>query len=355
MLNPRETQSLIEVISDPSQTFEQFIQSFQKTFSKTQHFRAGRTLCYMMDEDLLNKTQRIQTIYLLYHKKDKDNATPFYAMLLRLCDELNYIDEFYRSKAERRILIDCLTTNPKLGSKVISEWIEVIEKQEDTHMSENIDVTPYSKAYFQSMPQLEGFEAMSLNPIVRDEKQKDYVEYKTIEKDKMLNLVVSDSVNEEISTPALVPNFLRPTPEVDQDLEDSIVKDAIWLFPGVLPEPCWDYTLGNNTSKVKKLMKNSVSGTLKQSCSDLIAKTFKADPESVLHYGIHCEDLSKLIIHNKDLAMEFLNAMSPYTLISEYYDDLAQTKVNLNSMELFNKIAQDHVLPKEYILIYINN
>lgn len=79
------------------------------------------------------------------------------------------------------------------------------------------------------------------------------------------------------------------------------------------------------------------------------------DPESVLHYCIHSNDLHKLVIHNKELAMEFLNKMSPYSIITEYYNALAQTKVNLNSMELFNKLVQSHDLPNEYILYYIHN
>lgn len=220
---------------------------------------------------------------------------------------------------------------------------------------EEIDVTPYAKAYYESMPNLEGFETQSMNPIIKDEKIKDHYKVNTIEKDKMLNLVVSETVNEEISTPALVPNYLRPIPEVDPELEDSIVKDAIWVFPGLLPEPYWDYTLNNNTSRVKKLMKKSLNGALKQSNIELITETLKSDPEAVLHYGIHPKSLSDLIIHNKELAMDFLNAMSPYTIITDYYDDLAQTRVNLNSIELFNKIVQYHELPNEYILIYINN
>lgn len=157
------------------------------------------------------------------------------------------------------------------------------------------------------MPALKGFETQSLNPIIKDEKRKEHYDIKTIEKDKMLNLVVSDTANEEISTPAFQPNFLRPTPEVDSELEDTIVKDAIWLFPGVLPEPCWDYTIGNNTSKVKKLMKKSLNGSLKQSNIEFVTDTFKNDPEAVLHYGIHARDLSKLIIHNKELALDFIS------------------------------------------------
>lgn len=81
----------------------------------------------------------------------------------------------------------------------------------------------------------------------------------------MVNLASGEKANEEITAKPYTPNFLRPTPSVESHLEDSIVEDAIWLFPGVLPEPCWDYTLGNNSSRVKTLMKKSLSGPLKKS------------------------------------------------------------------------------------------
>lgn len=275
-------------------------------------------------------------------------------MLLKLLDEGNDTERYHRSKAERKILIDCLTFVPKVGSKVVQEWIKSIEK-DDVNTSDIIDVKIYSKAHFDSMPKLDGFEKLSINPILKNDPEAEYHNSKTIEKEKLINLAVSDSVTEELNAQPYCPNFLRPVPEVENSLEDTIVEDAIWLFPGVLPEPCWDYSMGNNVSRVKTLMKKSLVGPLKKNNIDLINATMKNDPEAVVHYGIHANQFPKLVIQNKDLAMEFLNNMSPYPIITEYYNSLAQTKVNLNSMELFNKLVQNHDLPKEYIMYYIYN
>lgn len=269
-------------------------------------------------------------------------TTPFYSVLLKLLEEANNTETYFRSNAERKMLIDCLSFVPKSGNSSSQE-------------TELIDVKIYSKAHFGSMPKLEGFERCGLNPILKDTNEEKYTNTRNIEKDKLVNFAASEKAAEEIKTQPYCPNFLRPVPEVDPYLEDSIVEDAIWLFPGVLPEPCWDYTLGNNSSRVKTLMKKSLNGPLKKSNIDLITMAMKNDPEAVIHYGIHSDNLSKLVIHNKDLALEFLNAMSPYPIIIEYYNALAQTKVNLNSMELFNKLVQNHDLPKEYILYYIYN
>lgn len=49
-----------------------------------------------------------------------------------------------------------------------------------------------------------------------------------------------------------VPNFIRPVPEADEDpevvegeeLEDyDISADALYLVPGMLPEPYWDFNM----------------------------------------------------------------------------------------------------------------
>lgn len=307
------------------------------------------------------------------YKKDKEGrrfrnknlvTTPFYSVLLKLLDESNSMDEFNQHTAERKLLIDCLTFVPKVGNKVVQNWIQETEsvgissfqqqeKEESSNTQEPIEVKLYSKVHFDSMPKLEGFERFGLNPILKEKYEEDYSS-KLMEREKLASYASSEKANEEINAQPYCPNFLRPVPEVDQILEDSIAEDAIWLFPGVLPEPCWDYTLGNNTSSVKTLMKMSLNGPLKKEHVELICSTMRSDPEAVLHYAIHPSQLTKLVIHNKDLAQEFLDRMSSYSIIILYYDELIQTKVNLNSMELFNNLATTHDLPKEYILLYIH-
>ena len=285
---------------------------------------------------------------------------PFNSQLLKLLDESNDFENYNRSKAERKILVDCLTFVPKFGNKVVQEWIKTIEsdKGNDTNVpatNEKVDVKVYSKAHLENMPKLEGFEKYGVKSVLKEKKDYEHANRKASDKDKLVGMITNDKASEEINAASYCPNFLRPVPEVDPSLENSIVEDAIWLFPGVLPEPCWDYTLGNNTSRVKTLMKKSLSGPLKKSNTELIINTFRSDPEAVLHYGIHPENLPMLIIHNKDLAMEFFNCMVPFPIITKYYMVLAQTKVNLNSMELFNKLVQNHELPQEYILFYVYN
>lgn len=280
-------------------------------------------------------------------------TTPFYSVLLSLLDEGNDSEKYNRSKAERKILIDCIQFVPKVAKKSVQEWITMKEK-EDINITGPIDVKTYSKIHFDQMPKLDGFEKYSVSPILKLDAEYDS---RNVEKwkDKLVGLANGDTVTSEINAQPYTPNFLRPIPECDSTLENFIVDDAFWLFPGVLPEPWWDYTLGNNWSRVKTLMKKSWNGQLIKSNTELIISTFKSDPEAVIHYGIHSNQFWKLVIQNKDLAFEFLNFMSPFPSIIEYYNTLAQTKVNLNSMELFSKLVEAHELPREYYWFYIHN
>lgn len=106
-------------------------------------------------------------------------TTPFYSVLLKLLDEGNNAEDYTRSKAERKILIDCIQFVPKVGKKVVQEWIKSIEK-ENIATSEVIDVKIYSKIHFDSMPKLDGFERFSLNPIIKVDNEADMYEFSQI-------------------------------------------------------------------------------------------------------------------------------------------------------------------------------
>jgi hypothetical protein len=93
-------------------------------------------------------------------------TTPFYSVLLSLLDEGNDSEKYNRSKAERKILIDCIQFVPKVAKKSVQEWITMKEK-EDINITGPIDVKTYSKIHFDQMPKLDGFEKYSVSPILK--------------------------------------------------------------------------------------------------------------------------------------------------------------------------------------------
>jgi len=61
-----------------------------------------------------------------------------------------------------------------------------------------------------------------------------------------------DLSEDELQPHFFVPNFVRPMPEAeedpdlneDQNLKDyDVSADALYLVPGMLPEPYWDYNM----------------------------------------------------------------------------------------------------------------
>ncbi len=116
-----------------------------------------------------------------------------------------------------------------------------------------------------------------------------------------------------------VPNFIRPVPDYDPE---ELKIEGVWLTPGVLPEPYWDYALGSDVAQMKKLMKKIHEQPLSKQETELIIDMFNQDPELLVHYGFHPSKLPQVIHHNKDIAIEFLNKMTPNNNIAEYYNVL---------------------------------
>jgi len=76
---------LFEVISDASKTFEGGVESFKKAFNnKGDQFKACSVLCYLIENNLLEKHQRILSFFILYELYNHENVqcTPFEAVVL---------------------------------------------------------------------------------------------------------------------------------------------------------------------------------------------------------------------------------------------------------------------------------
>ena len=157
---------------------------------------------------------------------------------------------------------------------------------------------------------------------------------------------------DEAKAQPFTPNFLRPVPEFE---EEAIQPEGIFLVPGALPEPYWDYTLGFNVPKVKSLMQRAHESPLTSENIKLILDTFSHDQEALVHCCFHPDNLPNVIVHNKEIAIDFLNRQSGFDNITEYYNIFLTTETNLNNLEVFNSLVQSTKLPPEFILLYIKN
>jgi hypothetical protein len=99
-------------------------------------------------------------------------------------------------------------------------------------------------------------------------------------------------VEEELPPHYFGPNFLRPIPEEERDGDDpdylNDELDAIWLIPGMVPEPYWDYSMcsGFTTPSIKALLNKATRVNLKDDEHKLFVRALKIDPEIVFHIGM---------------------------------------------------------------------
>jgi len=107
--------------------------------------------------------------------------------------------------------------------------------------------------HLQNMPKISGPKAYSLTGTLRE--QDDQEEFSPPEN----GILPSQIYEDELLPHYFAPNFLRPLPVEEEDEKISFAGegerdflndelDAIWLIPGMLPEPYWDYTMCQDVS-----------------------------------------------------------------------------------------------------------
>jgi hypothetical protein len=131
----------------------------------------------------------------------------------------------------------------------------------------------------------------------------------------------------------------------DDMLTDEL--DAIWLIPGTLPEPCWEFSMcfNHSTSSIKQLLSKAVRMPLEKEETKTFIRALKIDPELVFHISMTPQKLPNLVIHNASVALELLLCLTHTVQITKYYDALCSMKLCLNTLELFNHLLGQVELP----------
>ena len=119
MLSLSELTSLYNIISDEEKTLQNISDIFQKTYSKSEQFKLGITLWYLIKDNLLNLPQRISSFFILYdmYQLDKTNTIPFIPIIL---ESLNKS----KNNTEKKFLIDFLENNINYYQKTIKSLIQ---------------------------------------------------------------------------------------------------------------------------------------------------------------------------------------------------------------------------------------
>ena len=89
MLSPSELTSLYNLISDETKILNDISNSFQKIYPKSEQFKIGVTLWFLIKDNLLNLSQRLSSFYILYdmYKNEKLQSIPFIPIVLQTLNE----------------------------------------------------------------------------------------------------------------------------------------------------------------------------------------------------------------------------------------------------------------------------
>jgi hypothetical protein len=109
MLTPNELNLLYTTISEENKTFEKLALDFQKLFSKSDQFKVGVTLWFLLKDNLLNLAQRLASFYLLYemYRLEKVSTTPFVPLVLETL-------QTSRNNVEKKLLLEFIEVSVKV-------------------------------------------------------------------------------------------------------------------------------------------------------------------------------------------------------------------------------------------------
>jgi hypothetical protein len=110
MLTPNELSLLYNTISDENKTFERIAGDFQKLFPKSDQFKIGVTLWFLLKDNLLNLAQRLASFYLLYemYRLEKVSTTPFVPIVLETL-------QGSKNNVEKKLLLEFIEVSVKVN------------------------------------------------------------------------------------------------------------------------------------------------------------------------------------------------------------------------------------------------
>lgn len=228
-----------------------------------------------------------------------------------------------------------------------------------------IDTSTYVANFEQALPKLKGAKAHAIPGILRDLPEVKHAPETTAFVGIPRHGVCSaaDICQEELQSHYFTPNFLRPLPEAedDPDLDGSVYdfsQDALYLVPGMLPEPYWDLNLVSDSftyQEMKKYLQRATKHALKPPEQRMLINCLNADKELVFHIDMTPAKLPDLIINNQAIAVQLLICMTNTSEITKYYDVLSHMKISVALLEVFNSLSQFVEFPKEFIQLFLKN
>ena len=326
MLSPSELTSLYNLISDETKILNDISNSFQKIYPKSEQFKIGVTLWFLIKDNLLNLSQRISSFFILYdmYQLDKTNTIPFIPIVLESLKNSKHLQE-------KKFLIDFLNNNiiyQKTIKNILEENLE----------NEKIEIEKYNEKYKESTEKIPKIINDWIRPII--------YENNTVNNKKLFNL--SQLTPKDVSFNYFEPNYMSFYPNNQFPFFDN---EPLWIMPTLKHEFIWDF----NQSRDKVFSYLHHYDNLNEDKIIFCLNEIEHNPLLLKEIKFNSIKMMELLEVNQDFCFQLLMKISKNTIFEEYLTQFLINKFTNNSMNVIHKILLNVSLPKTYINAYIKH
>ena len=335
MLSPSELTTLYNIISDDTKSFEIISNTFQKTYSKSEQFKVGVTLWFLIKDNLLNLSQRLSSFYILYdmYKNEKLQSIPFIPIVLQTLNES-------KNKIEQQFLIDFIQNKIEYSKTPINIYIE------DNEKNQNI-IIPNLEDYWNNYKKQTEKISKSINdwmrPIIYDNKDN--------KSNKIFNLNQLTPV--EVSMKYFEPNYMSYYPNTNYTFYDD---EPLWIIPTLKHNFIYDFNLTKEKDSISSILfKPLINKQITKDEDDFVMETLNKNPNILSEINFTSSKFMNLIEKNVSFATNIFLKISTSNLFQNYLNAFLKNKFTQNSMKVISNIIMSITLPKVFINSYIKH
>ncbi|OWZ15914.1 hypothetical protein PHMEG_00010372 [Phytophthora megakarya] len=387
MLEIRELRPLLAILNEDDKPLEQVASVFLRTFTKSDHFKVGCTICILLQDNLLTCSQvRIVGFSILSELYRNEGATtnPFLPVFLDALEKGSDL-------CEKKFIVHLLSamgatrdSTKKTAKQLMTEF------RANPSQPVQFDVECLRNSYLEHTPLVPQFRAAGIRNVVTDTEfdlqehlnnganlqvppnEVSSLNLPCFEALSLEDMSLLSDAEASTSTPAATsssaasasstgslsllgfePTFMRlPPPILEPDM-----TELIWLNPDYCPTLLWDSTMLDSTHGIalRELMLRAFQKPLVPSLQQKVLAELEADPKLVYHCSLTPQRLPDLVENNPMLAIDCLLKLMSSNQITEYLSALVNMDMSLHSMEVVNRLTTAVDLPTEFIHLYISN
>ena len=335
MLSPSELTTLYTIISDETKSFEIISNIFQKTYSKSEQFKVGVTLWFLIKDNLLNLSQRLSSFYILYdmYRNEKLQSIPFIPIVLQTLNES-------KNKIEQQFLIDFIQNKIDYSKTPIKIYIE------DNEKNQNI-IIPNLEEYWNNYKKQTEKISKSINdwmrPIIYDDKDN--------KSNKIFNLNQLTPV--EVSMKYFEPNYMSYYPNTNYTFYDD---EPLWIIPTLKHNFIYDFNLTKEKDSISSILfKPFNNKQISKEENDFVMGILNNNPNILLEINFTSSKFMTLIEKNESFATNIFLKITNSNLFQNYLNAFLKNKFTQNSMKVISNIIMSITLPKVFINSYIKH